>query len=242
MDPLRRPLVLVLCVAGSLAIALPAGRASAAGAVTLPNGSHVYSSGIDLSSGVDQRYAMTLNPYDPGSPTANLNSVGYLSANNANSAWIGPAFPNVHTPESVYRVRTLVNLTGVDLAGFSLTGYWVSDNQGLDILVNGNSTGFTNNGAHGSLPTAFPENFFALDASSGLVAGPNVIEFEWGNGPAGGAGSQFPNPTHVRVEFIEVVDTVPTLPPLGAAALALLLALAAGTVLRARGARTRVSE
>ena len=189
----------------------PTGRAAADPFLDLPNGARVYSTGIDVSAGVDQRWAMTLNPFAPGSATANLNSAPYLAPNDASSAWIGPAQADVHTPESVYRVRTLVDLTGVALSGLSIRGYWVSDNRGLDILVNGNPTGFTNPGGHTSQPSATPANQFVLDAGTGLVAGVNVVEFEWGNGPAGGAGSQVPDPTHVRVEFAELTQGVPML-------------------------------
>ena len=233
----RHSRILASLVAFVFASLLPPDRAEAEPFLELPNGSRVYSSGIDLLGGIDQRYAMTLNPYAPGSATANLNSAGYLSANDSDSAWIGPAFPNVHTPESVYRVRTLIDLTGVSLAGYSITGYWVSDNRGLDILVNGSSTGFTNNGSHPNPPSASEDNRFVLDASSGLVAGVNVVEFEWGNGPAGGAGSQNPNPTHVRVDFIAAGSAVPMLglPALGG----LVFAVAIVGTLLVRPSRAR---
>ena len=151
---------------------------------------------------------MTLNPYN-GSPIVNTNSAGYLSPNDVNSGWVGPAQANIGTPESVYRMSTTVDLTGVNLNGFTIVGYWVSDNQGLDLFVNGTPTGFTNDGNHPVHPTANEANRFELTSASGLVAGVNTIEFEWGNGPAGGAGSQNPNPTHVRVEFIAAGPAVP---------------------------------
>lgn len=234
----RRPAALGPSFVLVLAFACLASGASADPFFDLPNGERLYNSGVDLSGGIDQHYEMSLNPFAPGSTAANLNAVSYLSPNNADSAWIGPSFPNVNTPESVYRVRTIVDLTGVSLAGFSLVGYWISDNEGLDILVNGASTGFTNNGAHGSLPSAFEENRFVLNASTGLVAGPNTIEFEWGNGPAGGAGSQNPNPTHIRIEFVSAAAAVPIF---GAPALVALVAGLAGVGIYAsrRHERTR---
>src|SRR5690606_22000907 len=48
--------------------------------------------------------------------------------------------------------------------------------------------------------------------ADGLVAALNILEFEWGNGPAGGAGSQVPNPIHVRVEFVSAESTVIPVP------------------------------
>ena len=204
----RASRTVLFCAAFCTSVATFPGVALADAILTLSNGAQLYSTGIDVSGGVDQRYTMTLNPYD-GSPTVNTNSAGYLSPNDANSGWVGPAQANIGTPESVYRMSTTVDLTGVNLSGFAIVGYWVTDNQGLDILVNGASTGFTNNGNHPSHPTASEANRFELTSASGLVAGVNTIEFEWGNGPAGGAGSQNPNPTHARVEFIAAGPAVP---------------------------------
>lgn len=185
--------------------------APAAPLVTLANGFEIYNTGMQLSGNLDQRWYMTLNPYN-GSPNAFLDGAGYLSAGNTSSAWVGPSGANIHAPESIYRIATQIDLTGLDLATVVLGGFWVSDNQGLDVLVNGNSTGQTNNGAHGSLPGAFPVNAFSINAAHGLVAGLNILEFEWGNGPAGGAGSQRPNPVHVRIEFVSAESTVIPVP------------------------------
>lgn len=179
--------------------------------ITLANGFDINNTGISLSGNVDQVWYMTLNPFN-SSAQANINSAGYLSANNSDSAWVGPAGANVNAPESIYRIAIDIDLTGLDLASVDLSGFWLSDNQGLDILVNGTSTGQTNNGSHTSLPSAYPANAFSITLADGLVAGVNTLEFEWGNGPAGGAGSQNPNPTHVRVEFTEATSSVVPVP------------------------------
>jgi hypothetical protein len=176
--------------------------------ITLPNSFDVYNTGIDLDAGVDQRYTMTVNPYN-GSGVAFLTSAGYLSPNNADSAWLSPSGTNVHAPESVYHIATTIDLTGIDTTYFSLKGYWVSDNQGLDILINGNPTGQPNTGSHTQAIDVFPGNAFTLDSAGGLIAGVNTVTFVWGNGPAGGAGSQFPNPIHIRVQFIGYAITLP---------------------------------
>jgi hypothetical protein len=185
---------------------LVAGPASAA--LLLPNGSTVFNTGINVDgAGLDLSYTMTANPFN-GSPNAFVGSAPYLSPNTADSAWISPSGPDVHAPESVYGVATQIDLTGLDVSSLSLQGFWVSDNQGLDILVNGVSTGQTNSGQHGLPVDAFPSNAFSI--STDLVAGLNTIEFLWGNGPAGGAQSQFPNPIHVRVEFQQVSTPEPS--------------------------------
>jgi len=174
--------------------------AQAAPIITLPNGFNVYNTGIDLAGGVDQRYDMTVNPFN-GSPDVFVTTAGYTSPNTADSAWVSPSGTNVNAPESVYHIATTIDLTGINLSTFSLNGYWITDNQGLDILINGASTGQANTGSHTQAVDAFPGNAFTLDSAGGLVAGVNTITFVWGNGPAGGAGSQFPNPIHARVEF-----------------------------------------
>lgn len=195
-----------------LLLSLLASGAQAAASFVLPNGATLYNSGINLSGLVDLSYAMTLNPFDDGNPEARKNGAGYLSAQTADSAWITPSGTGTHAPESIYRVDTVIDLTGIDPATITFDGFWVSDNAGLDILVNGASTGQTNTGQHGSLPNAFAGNAFTLTHAHGLVAGLNDVSFEWGNGPAGGAASQNPNPTHVRVEFTGFTVTPVPLP------------------------------
>lgn len=185
-------------------VLLSSGAVSAASFITLPNGFNLYNTGdFSPATFLDNHYFMTLNPFSPGTTAVFVDSASYLSPATAESTWIGPSGENVHAPESVYRVAIDIDLTGVDAAALNLNGYWVSDNKGLDILVNGNSTGQTNNGFHSQQPSASPDNAFTITGPDGLIAGLNTIEFEWGNGPAGGANSQFPNPTHVRVEFTE---------------------------------------
>ncbi len=193
---------------GSCALAMSSLPCRAAALVTLPNGSDVYNTGVDLAGGVDKHYTMTVNPFN-GSGNVFVTSAGYLSGNNADSAWVSPSGTNVHAPESIYHIATEVDLTGIDLTGFSLNGYWISDNQGLDILINGASTGQANTGSHTQLPDMFEGNAFTLDSAGGLVSGLNTITFVWGNGPAGGAGSQNPNPIHVRVQFTEYLIMIP---------------------------------
>ncbi|MGB5718875.1 MAG: VPLPA-CTERM sorting domain-containing protein [Gammaproteobacteria bacterium] len=168
---------------------------SAASFTTLPNGFNLYNTGDVDGNSEDNNYYMTLNPYN-GSASAFLNSASYLSVNTVDSSWIGPSGVNVDAPEEEYRIAIEIDLTSINVSTFSLDGFWVSDNQGLDILVNGNSTGQTNTGNHTQAPDASADNAFTLSGLDGLIAGINIIEFEWVNIPFTSA-----NPTHVRVEF-----------------------------------------
>jgi hypothetical protein len=95
------------------------------------------------------------------------------------SAWIGPNNnPNVDGPTGHYDFQTRFDLTGLDPTLVFLTGQWSSDNEGLDILLNGVSTGNTAAG--------FP-TWSAFMINSGFVAGVNTLDFIVNNdgGPAG---------------------------------------------------------
>ena len=169
----------------------------------LPNGEKIFNTGIDdfgatlSNGGIDTHYEFTLNPAN-SLTNPFVVSAGYLSANTSNSQWVGPVGAGVNAPDNppgnLYAVKTIIDLTGMDLTGFRIDGFWISDNFGRDIVVNGLPTGQTNTGQHSSSPTAFADNAFSL--STGLVEGPNMIEYVWENSPFGPS-----NPTHVRIEF-----------------------------------------
>ena len=101
------------------------------------------------------------------------------NGDDALSAWIGPNNnANVDGPVGQYDFHTTFDLTGWDPTIVFLTGQWSTDNQGLDILLNGVSTGNTNVG--------FP-TWSAFMINSGFVAGVNTLDFIVNNtgGPAG---------------------------------------------------------
>jgi len=93
---------------------------------------------------------------------------GSWFANTAARRWIWEAA--IGLPVNVIRTfRTTFDLTGLDETTASLSGLWASDNLGLDVLVNGVSTGNTSAG------------FSALSAftiNSGFVAGVNTLDFQ----------------------------------------------------------------
>ncbi len=179
----------------------------------LPNSEKIFNTGIDDSGATlangefDTHYEFTLNPAN-SLTNPFVVSAGYLSANTSDSQWVGPVGAGVNAPDgppgNLYTVKTIIDLTGMHLAGFRIDGFWISDNFGRDIVVNGLSTGQTNTGQHFDPPSAFSGNAFSL--STGLVAGPNEIEFVWENTPFGPS-----NPTHVRIEFDSFVPEPTTL-------------------------------
>jgi len=93
---------------------------------------------------------------------------GSWFANTAARRWIWEAA--IGLPVNVIRTfRTTFDLTGLDETTASLSGSWTSDNLGLDVLINGVSTGNTSAGI--SALSAFTIN-------SGFVAGVNTLDFQ----------------------------------------------------------------
>ncbi|MEL6106433.1 MAG: PEP-CTERM sorting domain-containing protein [Planctomycetota bacterium] len=211
------------------------------GVLMLPNGQRVFSTGLDdsgnrLANGAfDTHYEFVLNPAN-SLTNPFVASAGYLSANTSNSQWIGPVGAFVDAPDApsnnIYSMITSIDLTGLNVAGFRIDGFWVSDNTGLDILVNGLSTGQGNSGSHTRPPSSRTENAFTL--SSGLVTGLNEIQFQWINLPHGPA-----NPTHARVEFSSF-STTSTVPE--PSTLLSFLALGGTAVVSRRHRRTQVKS
>jgi hypothetical protein len=100
-----------------------------------------------------------------------------------------------------YTYQTTVNLTGQDVSKVQLQGAWAGDNTGVDILVNGVSTGATNNGFGVLAP---------FTIATGLVAGTNTLDFIVNNAD----NTTFtPNPTGLRVDIRALLPVVqpPTL-------------------------------
>lgn len=100
------------------------------------------------------------------------------------SAWIGPnSDSQLDGPVGDYDYRTTFDLTGFDTSTAALIGQWSTDNSGVDILINGNSTGNTSGGF---------SSFSSFSISSGFVSGVNTLDFIVNN--AGG-------PTGLRTEL-----------------------------------------
>ena len=124
--------------------------------------------------------------------------IGPWLEDNGLSAWITPS-EDTNGPGDFDGSPSFYYQTSFDLAGFDpstamISGSWSSDNLGLDILLNGNSTGFDNPAQFGG---ATP---FTLAAADGhpFQAGVNTLQFVLNNG--GGEGNP-DGPTGVRVEM-----------------------------------------
>lgn len=130
--------------------------------------------------------------------------VGPWMAEGPLSRWIAPAADqSAGNAPGNYVYRTTFDLTGLDPTKALITGRWVSDNGGVDILINGVALGFTNPGNFNAWNES---NDFTID--SGFVAGINTLDFIVNN-----AGADV-NPTGLRVEMrgtVELPDEAPSI-------------------------------
>lgn len=197
-------------VSVSVAVSVTPGQAA-----TITN---LYNTGVDNSgtalgsSVIDPHYTLVVSPAGTVTPAVTVPDgfpIPPWIANTTTSRWIGPNTDSADGPVGDYTYRTTFTLSSFVTA--SITGQWSTDNAGLDILINGISTGFT---------TSF-ENFGNLNnfsISSGFVVGTNTLEFRLNNGGGGG-------PTGLRVANIQGTFT-PAVPEpstiLGSLAIGLL--------------------
>jgi hypothetical protein len=111
------------------------------------------------------------------------------SLTNSLSKWIGPHL-NFNAAPGEYVYRTTFDLTGFDPATALLEGDWAADDEGHEILFNGESTGLHH------FPQLFTWTHFVI--TNGFSAGTNTLDFVILNG--------FPiaSPTGLRVENLRV--------------------------------------
>ena len=106
------------------------------------------------------------------------------------SAWISPTTDTIAAGgrRADFSYETSFDLSGYDPATAVIVGQWATDNLGIDILINGVSTGQPN--------TAQFIAYTPFRISSGFVSGINTLTFIVNN--ADGPGN---NPTGLRVEM-----------------------------------------
>jgi hypothetical protein len=158
--------------------------------------------GVAMADGSpDLHYKLIVNPDNTGDAPLVENSTvfpivaGPWLANNGASKWIGPRLETSASAggalaQGDYVYRMVVDAAGFDPASIKVTGGWASDNSGLDILLNGVSTGQANPGNFGVLTP------FTL---TGFAAGWNYVDFKLNNSAIGYTG--------LRVDQIRAVGT-----------------------------------
>ena len=149
--------------AGIALLALPSNAAIISD--LFPTG--VDSSGTPLGDGVSDPHYYILETTSSG-VVINENKIhNAWVSHSSNSNWIWQEATG--EPVKVTRTfRTTFDLTGLDPNTASISGKWAVDNQGLDILVNGISTGQTNFGF---------EELTTFNINSGFVDGLNTLDF-----------------------------------------------------------------
>jgi len=99
--------------------------------------------------------------------------------NSDTSKWIGPRGETSAAAGGDYVYRLVVDLTGLDPATAFITGRWSTDNLGLDILLNGVSTGLRNDAQYGG--------YTEFRLVRGFLPGTNTLDFKLNNAdPTGG--------------------------------------------------------
>lgn len=118
------------------------------------------------------------------------------------SAWIGPNNQaDLHGPDGNYDYQTTFTLTAAQASAYLVTGNWATDNTGVDILINGYSTG---NHIGDILDNPATPGFYAytpFSVNSNFKAGVNMLDFIVYNAHY----DAFPNdnPTALRVDGIQ---------------------------------------
>lgn len=173
----------------------------------------VDAAGVVLEDGAtDPHYKLTVNPDDPTVtvPIVQDSTVfpivaGPWVANTDKSKWIGPRFETSGAAGGAgsagdYTYELLFDLTGFDPATAVLMGAWGTDNLGMDLKLNGTSTGLANNNQFSTL-TSFT-------VSTGFQAGVNKLEFTINNSDVGYTGLRVDN---LRLGALPMSSTPPTL-------------------------------
>lgn len=166
----------------------------------------LYNTGMDdfnqpLSDGETDSHYQLIMSADAGYPgpaakviLSNEFPMGNWYPNGDKSKWIAPRTDAGKWNEAgTYVYRIYFDLTGHDLNSTVIKGGWSTDNNGVDILINGNSTGFA------TPYEAFSRGLFPFEIKSGFQPGVNYIDFVVHNGYA---------PTGLRVEFAPTSKTI----------------------------------
>jgi hypothetical protein len=183
------------------------------GAVTGLHNTGVNDDETVSTSASDIHYTLVAAPAGVALGPANVDTAGngfqggWLN-NDALSQWISPPGANTSAavPPGDYTYQTTFTTNG-STAGMTLTGLWATDDTGADIIVNGVSQNEPN-------PDGFSE--FTPFTIGNLVSGVNTIDFVVDNG------GNSPNPTGLRVEWLDVADVTPEPASISLAALATL--------------------
>ena len=165
------------------------GTAAAEGA---PLGEDTIAPGITLGAG-----SVVTGPVFVTTATGGFPIPPWLG-DNIYSTWVTPA-ADTNGPEGNFLFEVPFDLAGLDPSTVEIYGRWASDNDGIDILLNGAPTG-------NPTTNQFAEwTDFTLSGATGEIFAPgaNTLTFHVFNQPAG------PNPVGVRFEFLSATAMIP---------------------------------
>jgi hypothetical protein len=199
---------MVLVALAALVLAVPA----------MANPIAIFNTGVDgaglpLSDGtVDPHWTITSGTLAFPGPDAFVSNAGFPGlwvANDSISKWISPdANANLEFGfGATYVYQTSFNLTGLVPTTASLSGSWASDNQTLQILLNGTDTLIPPNCANSTADTGCFTSLhaFSIPIGSSFTAGNNTLEFIVRNGAVGVNGG----PSGLRIEITGTASPVP---------------------------------
>jgi hypothetical protein len=163
---------------------------------------NLYNTGLDAVGNYqpafapDGNYTVVSSPLGPFTPVAVDDTVypfpSFWVANNSpNSRWIGTSAQFSDGPNGNYLYRTTFSLPA-NATSAMISGLWATDDPGLDILINGNSTGQVSAGFSSLVP---------FSVASGFNVGLNTLDFLVAN--VGGG------PTGLRVDGIKGTYQIP---------------------------------
>jgi hypothetical protein len=196
----------ILAVAAVAVVAAGAGLMPAAQAATIALfNTGVDAGGVSRSNGSTPDLHYTLNG---GSLVTQVGTsaggfpIGPWLGDSATSAWIGP-LSGAHfagANGATFDYQTTFDLTGLNPLTAAITGRWSTDDQGVDILINGVSTSQVT-------PPSSYASWTSFAITSGFVSGLNTLDFLVFNLNADCCG--YPagtNPTGLRVEMTGAAD------------------------------------
>lgn len=147
------------------------------------------------ANALDGNYTVISSPIGSFTPVATddtLYPFPFWVANNPTaSRWIGTSAQSSDGPNGTYIYRTSFNLPA-NATSTVISGLWGTDDPGLDIVINGNSTGQVSAGF---------TSLVGFSVTSGFVTGLNTLDFVLANTGGG--------PTGLRVDRIQGNYNIP---------------------------------
>lgn len=206
----------------ALAGALAASTAAGANTITSLYNTGVNNLGVSLAGGTgtsDPHYTADGGTAQVGTGATGLVpvNIGAWLADSVTSAWIGLPTSNNQlnaANSQIVDFRTTFDLTGYIPSTASITGLagWATDDYGLDVFINGVSTGQTTAlNCNGSSYCAFTP----FSIASGFIPGINTLDFRVQNSPASACDESCQalfggNPFGLRVEMTGTAEIAQT--------------------------------